>query len=132
MREGPVPANPGQDESWPGWEPVITCPDPQTAEEREALLAFEGLDPERYQDEDEFLRPGEEDFTETELAEISAAMEARAAAAPGVPAGQAGTDPAGVAQMLAAGRGVLGPGGVIRDRPGAGRHARLPRPGDHG
>src|SRR5882724_6985607 len=77
MREGPVPANPGQDESWPGWEPVITCRDPQTAEEREALLAFEGLDPERYQDEDEFLRPGEEDFTEAELAEIAEATAAR-------------------------------------------------------
>jgi hypothetical protein len=91
-------AAPPVDEPVP-WEPVITCPDPQSAEEREALLALDGLDPEVFQDEDEFWRPGEEDFTGAELAEITEATESRPADAPGVPSGP---DPAGVAAALAA------------------------------
>src|SRR5690242_15401716 len=83
------------------WEPVITRPDPMTAEEWEACLErdlAEDLDPEELQYEDDFLNP-DADLTETELAEIAAAMDARAAAAPGA---AAGADPAGVAQVLAA------------------------------
>ena len=80
MRNGPVPADPGQDDSWPAWEPVITRPDPMTAEEWQARAdcdVDDDFDPERFQDEDEFLRLGEEDFTEAELAEIAEAMAAR-------------------------------------------------------
>jgi hypothetical protein len=79
MRNGPVPADPGQDDSWPVWEPVITRPDPMTAEEwqtRADCDVDDDFDPERFQDEDEFLRLGEEDFTEAELAEIAEAMAA--------------------------------------------------------
>ena len=48
MSTKPVPADPGRDESVLGWEPVITRPDPMTAEEWEALLEHdlaEDLDP---------------------------------------------------------------------------------------
>jgi hypothetical protein len=85
------------------WEPVITRPDPMTAEEWEILLEHdlaEDLDPEELQSEDDFLDP-DADLTDAELAEIAAAMQERAADA--AAAGQAaGADPAGVAQVLAA------------------------------
>ncbi len=64
------------------WMPVITRPDPMTAEEREACLErdlAEDLDPGELQWEDEFLDP-DADLTEAELAEIATAMAARAAA----------------------------------------------------
>ena len=80
------------------WEPVITRPDPLSAEEWQALAdrdAADDFDPGRFQDEDEFWGPGE-DLTEAELAEIAAAMAARAPVAADDP------DPAGVAQALAA------------------------------
>jgi hypothetical protein len=105
------------------WEPVITRPDPVTAEERAAWLACEldeGPDPDEVQDEDDFWCP-DAGLTEAELAELAeiaadlaAEPEARAAAAPGAPgapgvtaaaaglAGAAGPDPAGVARVLAA------------------------------
>ena len=102
------------------WEPVITRPDPMTAEEQAACLErdlADDLDPDELQCEDDFWCP-DADLTEAELAEIAAdfaaEMEARAAAAPGAPgvtaaaagpAGSAGTaaaDPAGVARVLAA------------------------------
>ena len=89
------------------WEPVITRPDPMTAEEWEILLEHdlaEDLDPDDLQCEDDFLNP-DADLTGAELAEIAAAMRERAAdaAAAAAAAGQAaGADPAGVAQVLAA------------------------------
>src|SRR5436309_14834675 len=82
------------------WEPVITRPDPMTAEEREILLEHDlaaDLDPEELQYEDDFLNP-DADLTGAELAEIAAAMDARTEAEPGA----AGADPAGVAAVLAA------------------------------
>ena len=81
------------------WEPVITRPDPVTAEEWEAWLdcePAEWTDPDAYPDEEDYLPPGELDLTEAELAEIAAAT---ALAAP-VTADDA--DPAGVARVLAA------------------------------
>src|SRR2546423_14678179 len=99
------PAGRDADPAWssgePGWEPVITRPDPMTAEEWEACLEHdlaEDLDPDEFQDEDDFWCP-DADLTEAELAEIAAAMEARAAAGAGA---VAGADPAGVARVLAA------------------------------
>ena len=59
------------------WEPVITRPDPMTAEEWEVLLEHdlaEDLDPEELQYEDDFLNP-DADLTEAELAEIAAESE---------------------------------------------------------
>jgi len=85
------------------WEPVITRPDPMTAEEWEILLEHdlaEDLDPDDLAWEDDFLNP-DADLTGAELAEIAAAMQERAADAAAM-AGQAGADPAGVAQVLAA------------------------------
>jgi hypothetical protein len=86
------------------WEPVITRPDPMTAEEWEACLErdlAEDQDPDELQDEDDFWCP-DADLTEAELAEIAEAMETRAAAASGAAGVTAGADPAGVAQVLAA------------------------------
>src|SRR5690348_61916 len=86
------------------WEPVITRPDPMTAEEWEILLEHdlaEDLDPDDLQCEDDFLNP-DADLTGAELAEIAAAMRERAADAAAVAGQAAGADPAGVAQVLAA------------------------------
>ena len=94
MRNGQVPANPGRDEPRPDWEPVITRPDPMTAEEWQAWLDCEpgeDADPEACPDEEDYLSPDEVDLTEAGLAEIA---EAAALAAP-VTADEA--DPAGVA-----------------------------------
>src|SRR5579862_4028113 len=74
MHNGPVPADPGQGEPCPDWEPVITCPDPMSAEEWQALSdrdAVDGFDPGRFQDEDEFRGPGE-DLAEADLAALEA------------------------------------------------------------
>ena len=86
------------------WEPVITRPDPMTAEEWEILLEHdlaEDLDPGELAWEDDFLNP-DADLTEAELAEIAAAMQERAADAAAVAGEAAGADPAGIAQVLAA------------------------------
>jgi hypothetical protein len=86
------------------WEPVITRPDPMTAEEWEILLEHdlaEDLDPGELAWEDDFLDP-DADLTGAELAEIAAAMQERAADAAAVAGQAAGADPAGVAQVLAA------------------------------
>jgi len=72
------------------WEPVITRPDPMTAEEWEILLErdlAEDLDPGELGWEDDFLDP-DADLTGAELAETAAAMQARAADA-AASAGQA-------------------------------------------
>jgi len=90
LADGPAP-----------WEPVITRPDPMTAEEWEACLErdlAEDQDPEELQYEDDFLNP-DADLTGAELAEIAAAMQERAADV-AVVAGTAGADPAGVAAVL--------------------------------
>ena len=98
------------------WEPVVTRPDPMTAEEWEACLADEGLDPEAYPDEDEFCCPDAMELTEAELAEIAAAAELAA------PVTADDLDPAGVAAALAAQAAAAsarrrGPG-----QPGSARH----------
>jgi len=76
MPPGPVSADRGRAMSRPGarpepaWEPVITRPDPMTAEEREAWLAAEDgepFDPEQWWD------PGEDQLTTEELAGIAEA-----------------------------------------------------------
>jgi hypothetical protein len=41
MPKESVPADPGRDESRPDWEPVITRPDPMSAEEWQALADFD-------------------------------------------------------------------------------------------
>ncbi len=80
------------------WEPVITRPDPVSAEEWQAWADFdlaEDADPEMWLEEEDYLSP-DADLTEGELAEIA---EAIALAAP-VTADD--LDPAGVAGVLAA------------------------------
>src|SRR5579871_4067721 len=77
----PAPANPGRDAARPGaqpgpdsWEPVVTRPDPLTAEEWRALADLDAAgesDPDRFQDEDEFWGPGE-DLTGADLAALDA------------------------------------------------------------
>jgi len=60
----------------PGWEPVITRPDPMTAEEREAWLAADGEEPfdlEEWWDPDGPPPPGEDELTSEEVAGIRAA-----------------------------------------------------------
>ncbi len=93
--EDPVrrPSEPGGEAS--EWEPVITRPDPMTAEQWRAELECEPAewcDPDEYPDEGDCLDPGALDLTDAELAEIAAAAGAAAD----------DTDPAGVADALAA------------------------------
>jgi hypothetical protein len=98
MRDGPVPADSGRDETGAVWEPVITCPDPMSAEEWRAQLECEpavDTDPEAYPDEEDYLSPDAE-LTEAELAGIA---EAAWLAAP-MAADEA--DPARVADALLA------------------------------
>jgi|SRR3954447_6699304 hypothetical protein len=98
MRDGPVPADPGRDEPRPDWEPVITCPDPMTAEEWQTQLEcepVEGTDPEEYPDEEDYLSPEALNLTDAELAEIAeatrfAALAAGQATGPGDEADPAG------------------------------------------
>ena len=81
MPQDPAPANPGRDDpragAQPGpdsWEPVVTCPDPMSAEEWQARAdrdAEDDFDPDRFQDEDEFWGPGE-DLTVADLAALAA------------------------------------------------------------
>jgi len=81
MPPRPVPADPGRDESRPAaqpepaWEPVITRPDPMTAEEREAWLAAEDEPPgpDEWPDPDGPPPPGEDQLTAEEAAGIRAA-----------------------------------------------------------
>jgi len=84
MPQRPVPAARGRDESRPaaqpgpdpGWEPVVTRPDPMTAEEREAWLAAEDgepFDPEEWPDPDGPPPPGQDELTAEEAAGIRAA-----------------------------------------------------------
>jgi hypothetical protein len=80
------------------WEPVITRPDPMSAEEWQAQLDCEpagDTDPEAYPDEEDYLDPGAE-LTTAELAGIAEATWLAAPAAAG------DLDPAGVARVLAA------------------------------
>src|SRR5579871_5136661 len=72
----PAPATPGRDAARPGAQPgpdpVVTCPDPMSAEEWQAradLDAAGDFDPDRFQDEDEFWGPGE-DMTGADLAAL--------------------------------------------------------------
>jgi Domain of unknown function (DUF222) len=93
------PARHPDDASVP-WEPVITRPDPMTAQEWQAQAwadfdPAEDTDPETHQDEDDFLSPGA-DLTGAELAEIAEATWLAA------PATADDLDPAGVARVLAA------------------------------
>ena len=66
-----------------GWEPVITRPDPMSAEELEAWLDHlagedEALDPEEYPDPDGPPPPGEDELTAAEAADVAEAVQAEA------------------------------------------------------
>jgi hypothetical protein len=120
--ENPVqrPGEPDGEAS--GWGPVITHPDPMSAEEWQASLECEpadGSDPEEYPDEEDYLSPDAVDLTDAELAEIAGA--ARLAA---IAAGQAAGDPdaAGVADALAAQAAAAS---ALRRGPGQPGSARL-------
>jgi hypothetical protein len=101
MPREPAPADPGRDETpprtppgpdqapppgdpvEPGWEPVITRPDPMSAEEWEAWLDHlteedEPFDPEEYPDPEGAPPPGEDELTAAEIAGIAEAAEAEA------------------------------------------------------
>jgi Domain of unknown function (DUF222) len=103
------------------WEPVITRPDPVTAQEWRAWADFdpaEDTDPEAYPDEEDYLSPGA-DLTRDELAGIAAA------AALAAPVTADDLDPAGVARVLAAQAAAAsarrrGPGQPGSARPRAG------------
>jgi hypothetical protein len=90
------------------WEPVMTRPDPMSAEEWRAQLErepAEGSDPEECPDEEDYLDPDELDFTDAELAEIAGAVQGAALIAGqayGTEGAPASTDPAGVADALMA------------------------------
>jgi hypothetical protein len=87
--EDPVRRPGGPDGGASGWEPVMTCPDPMSAEEWQAQLeceAAEDTDPEAYPDEEDYLNPDSLDLTDAELAEIAAATRLAALAA-GQPGG---------------------------------------------
>src|SRR6201995_5663281 len=76
------------------WEPVITRPDPMTAQEWQAQIECgpsEWTDPEEYPGEEDYLDPGALDLTDAELAEIAAATQVQAADH---------ADPAGIADVL--------------------------------
>ncbi len=121
MRKEPVPVDPGRDETRPDWEPVITRPDPVSAEEWQAWADFdpaEDADPEAWLEEEDYLSP-DADLTEAERAEIAEAI-ARAA-----PVTADDLDPAGVARVLAARAAAAsarrrGPGQPGSARPRAG------------
>lgn len=138
-RDGDSVRRPGEPGGEPvAWEPVITRPDPMSAEEWQAWAdheADEDTDPEELQDEDDFLYPGELELTEAELAEI-AELAAPAAVDGPDPAEAAGTDdpnpagvddrdPAGVARVLAAQAAAALSGGADPVSPG--RPGRWPR-----
>jgi len=99
MPQEPAPADPGREEPRPGrppapgqgpppagdevWEPVITCPDPLSAQELEAWLDAlaeedEPFDPEEYPDPDGAPPPGEDELTAAEIAEVAEAVRAEA------------------------------------------------------
>jgi uncharacterized low-complexity protein len=123
MRDGPVPADAGRDETGPDWEPVITRPDPMSAEEWRAQLECEPgewTDPEEYPEEEDYLDPDALDLTDAELAEIAEAARAAALAAGRAPGSEA--DPAGVADALAAMQSVAS---ARRRGPGQPGSARL-------
>ena len=127
MPQEPAPADPGREQSRPGmppapdqvppaagddaWEPVITCPDPVSAEELEAWLDHlagqdEPFDPEEYPDPDGPPPPGEDELTAAEAAEVREAVEAEARGA--VNGARAGTT--GALAVIAALGGRRGPG----------------------
>ncbi len=94
-----------------GWEPVITRPDPVSAEELEAWLDHlaeqdEPFNPEEYPDPDGPPPPGEDELTVAEIAEVLEAVEAEARGAEN--AARAGT--AGALALIAALGGRRGPG----------------------
>ncbi len=125
MPRRPVPADPGPQESRPGaelepvWEPVITRPDPMTAEEQEAWLAGDDEPPDL---EEEWDRDGEDELTADELAEIRRATADEMLAIEAATAGRRGPRQAGSARVFpgessspAAG---FGPGLVLDVTPG--------------
>ena len=139
MPPGPAPADRGRDDSRPGtppgpdqvlppgepaepgWEPVITRPDPMPAEEREAWLDHLAAGdapsgPEEYWDPDGPPPPGEDALTPGELAGIGEAAEGVARGA----AGGVRSGTAGALGAIAALGGRRGPGqpGSARVFPG--------------
>jgi hypothetical protein len=131
MPRRPVPADPGPEECRPGaqpepdWEPVVTRPDPMTAQEREAWLAAdedEPFDPEEWWDPDGPPPPGEDELTPEELAEVTRAAGDEMLAIKAATAGRRGPGHPGSARLLpgessspAAG---FGPGLVLDVTPG--------------
>jgi len=107
MLRRPVPAAPGRDESRPGaqpaWEPVITRPDPMTAEEREAWLAAEDGEPfdsEEWPDPDGPPPPGQDELTAEEAAGIRAAASDELLALQAASTGRRGPGQPGSARMF--------------------------------
>jgi hypothetical protein len=94
--EDPVRHPSEPDDAASAWKPVITRPDPMSAEEWLSELECEPgawTDPEEYPDEEDYLDPGVLDLTDAELAEIAEAAQAPAAD---------DADPTGIADVLAA------------------------------
>ena len=135
MPPGPAPADPGREQSRPGmppapgqavpppaagddaWEPVITRPDPVSAQELEAWLDHlaeqdEPFDPEEYPDPDGPSPPGEDELTAAEVAEVAEAVLGEAQGV--VNGARSGTS--GALAVIAAIGGHRGPG-----QPGAAR-----------
>ena len=127
MPRGPVPADPGPEDSRsgaqpepdPGWARLAAHPDPRSAEDQAAWLDHladldEPLDPEEWWDPDGPPPPGEDGFTPEELAGIGRAAAGETPAADAAPARR---------------RGPGQPGGGVRGGDDAGRPAGLPGPG---
>ena len=104
MPPEPAPADPGRDDR-PGWEPVITRPDPMTREELEAWLdvtAAEGepFDPLEWRDPEGPPPPGEDELTAEEIAAVRAAAADEGLAVDAARAGRRGPGNPGSARMF--------------------------------
>jgi len=131
MPRHPVPAESGRDDSRPeaepepDWAPVITRPDPMTAEEREAWLAAdedEPFDPEEWWDPDGPPPPGEDELTPEELAGIREASSDEMLAVEAATTGRRGPGHPGSARVFAGESSSpaagFGPGLVLDVTPG--------------
>jgi Domain of unknown function (DUF222) len=102
-RDGSQPGARPDPNLGPGWEPVITRPDPMTAEEREAWLAAdedEPFDPEEWWDPEGPPPPGEDELTAEELAGVDAAAADEMLALKAADAGRRGPGQAGSARVF--------------------------------
>jgi hypothetical protein len=102
MPRRPVPADRGPEDSrpgaqpGPGWEPVVTRPDPESEQEREAWLDHvagldEPFDPEEWYDPEGPPPPGEDELTPEEIAGIRQASADEMLALKAASAGRRGT-----------------------------------------